>query len=408
MNNLICIIQKNIVPLQRILTFYLMKSMQNPFVVMGEIPSEYFCDREKETLRLTQEITGRAANILLLSQRRIGKTALISHCFNQETIKDNFYTFYFDILHTSSFQEFMYEFGKEVFDELMPKSQKLFTSLLQTVKSINPKFSIDPITGLPTFALEMGNITAPEYTLSEILDCLEHADKPCVVAIDEFQRIVRYPEKNIEAILRGKIQHLRNTHFIFAGSERHLLAEMFGAYNRPFYNSTMNMTLEQIEKDKYSEFAVRLFEQFNKQIDKDTVDTLYRFFDGNTFCLQKILHQAFSATAIADTCTISTINQVIDEILADNEHSYRENLSRISSKQKAVLYAIAIDGIAQQVTSADFITRHSLGTASSVQSAIRVLMENDWITMQAKEYSVSDKFFAIWLKRLSGSPTILS
>ena len=35
----------------------------------------------------------------LISQRRLGKTALISHCFEQEIIKDNFYTFYFDILH---------------------------------------------------------------------------------------------------------------------------------------------------------------------------------------------------------------------------------------------------------------------------------------------------------------------
>ena len=88
----------------------------NPFVLMGKIPAEFFCDREKESVRLTQEITGRSADILLLSQRRLGKTALISHCFDQEPIKENFYTFYFDILHTSGFQEFVYEFGKEVFE----------------------------------------------------------------------------------------------------------------------------------------------------------------------------------------------------------------------------------------------------------------------------------------------------
>ena len=384
-----------------------MKTYQNPFVVMGKIPFELFCDREKETLRLTQEISGQAANILLLSQRRIGKTALIAHCFDQEPIKNQFYTFYFDILHTSSFQEFMYEFGKEVFEELMPKGQKVMSSLLQTVKSINPKFSFDPITGLPTFALELGNITTPEYTLTEILDCLEHADKPCIIAIDEFQRIAHYPERNIEAILRGKIQHLKNTRFIFAGSERHLLAQMFGAYNRPFYNSTINMTLEQIDINKYTEFAVRLFTQYGKQIDVDTVSTLYKFFEGNTFCLQKMLHQAFAETAEQGICTMNTINLVLNEILADNEHAYRENLSRMSYKQKAVLYAIAIDGIARQVTGTDFITRHSLGSASSVQAAIRVLLENDWITMQEKEYCVADKFFSIWLKRLSGNPIII-
>lgn len=376
----------------------------NPFVIMGDIPSEFFCDREKETARLTQEIAGRGTDMLLLSQRRLGKTALVSHCFNQSPIKENFYTFYFDILHTSSFQEFVYEFGKEVFERLMPLGQKVMVSLLQTIKSINHKFSVDPLNGMPIYSLELGNISSPEYTLSEILECLEHADKPCVIAIDEFQRIARYPEKNIEALLRGKIQHLRNTRFIYAGSERHVLAEMFSSPKRPFYNSTLSLSLEPIALDRYTEFATRLFEQFGKHIERPTFEALYRYFAGNTFCIQKTLHYAYNATHVGKTCTLDIINQSLNEILADNEHTYRENLSRIPSKQKAVLYAIAIDGVAQQVTGMDFITRHSLGSASSIQAAIRVLLDNDWITMREKQYSVSDLFFAVWLKRLSGTP----
>lgn len=387
--------------------FATMDTNLNPFVIMGNIPSEFFCDRENETARLVREITGGGTDMLLLSQRRLGKTALISHCFEQEQVKDNFYTFYFDILHTSSFQEFVYEFGKEVFERLMPLGQKVIASLVQTIKSINHKFGIDPITGMPTYALELGNITAPEYTLSEILDCLEHADKPCIIAIDEFQRIARYPEKNIEALLRGKIQHLSNTRFIYAGSERHILAEMFSSPKRPFYNSTVSLSLEPIDIDKYMEFTTRLFVQFGKQIDVPAVEALYIFFRGNTFCMQKTLHYAFASTAIGQTCTLDIINQSLNEILADNEHAYRENLSRIPSKQKAVLYAIAIDGVAQQVTGIDFITRHSLGSASSIQAAIRVLLDNDWITMREKQYSVSDQFFSVWLKRLSGIPAII-
>lgn len=379
----------------------------NPFVIMGNIPSEFFCDREKENARLTQEIAGRGTDILLLSQRRLGKTALISHCFEQKQIKDHFYTFYFDILHTSSFQEFVYEFGKEVFERLMPLGQKMITSLVQTIKSINHKFGIDPVTGMPTYTLELGNITSPEYTLNEILACLEHADKPCIIAIDEFQRIARYPEKNIEALLRGKIQHLRNTRFIYAGSERHILAEMFSSPKRPFYNSTITLSLEPIVLDKYTEFVMRLYGKYGKQIETSTVEALYAFFKGNTFCMQKTLHYAFAATPKGHTCSMDIINQALNEILADNEHAYRENLSRIPSKQKAVLYAIAIDDVAQQVTGVDFITRHSLGSASSVQAAIRVLLDNDWITSREKEYMVSDLFFSVWLRRLSGFPAMI-
>ncbi len=373
----------------------------------GHIPSEYFCDRVEETKRLVQEITGRATNILLMSERRLGKTSLIEHCFEQPQIKDNFYTFYFDILHTSDFNEFIYEFQKQVFDALMPRGQKVWSSFLQAVRSVTPKFSVDPLTGMPTFALELGNITAPETTLDEILAYLEKADKPCVVAIDEFQRITRYQEKNIEAMLRGKIQHLSNTRFVFAGSERHILADMFGSYNRPFYHSTMVMSLERIDIDVYANFAQRQFERYEKSIEEDTLHRLYSAFDGNTFCMQKMLHVAFNKTPIGGICGLDTINQVLSEILSDNEHAYRENLSRMGVKQKAVLYAIAIEGVARQVTSVDFITRHSLGTASSVQAALRVLLENDWITVSNKEYTLSDKFMSLWLKRQSGNVVAL-
>ena len=383
-----------------------MAAEMNPFVIMGKIPSEYFCDREDETQRIVKEIIGRSADMLIMSERRMGKTSLINHCFDCPELKDNFYTFYFDILHTSSFQEFVYEFQREVFKALMPKGQKVITSLLTALKSITPQFSIDPISGMPTVSLELGSINRPEYTFSEILDFLENADKPCIIAIDEFQRVALYSD-NVEAFLRGKIQHLKNTRFIFAGSERHLLSEMFSSYSRPFYNSTITVSLDKIDAEIYAEFAVNIFSKFSKSIEKDVFLNLYDYFDGNTFCIHKMLHIAFDKINENECCTKEILNQVLNEIVEDNEHYYRESLSRMSAKQKLVFYAIAIDGIAKQVTSTDFIKRHSLGSASSVQAAIRVLMENDWINVKEKEYFISDKFMGIWLKRMAGVITLI-
>lgn len=84
---------------------------------------------------------------------------------------------------------------------------------IQTLKSINGKFGFDPLTGSPTFNLELGDIERPEYTLEEIFNYLALADKPCIVAIDEFQQIAKYPEKNIETLLRTHIQRISNSHF---------------------------------------------------------------------------------------------------------------------------------------------------------------------------------------------------
>ena len=39
---------------------------------------------------------------------------------------------------------------------------------IQTIKSINGKFGFDPITNMPTFNLELGDIERLEYTLEQI------------------------------------------------------------------------------------------------------------------------------------------------------------------------------------------------------------------------------------------------
>ena len=375
---------------------------QNPFVITGKIPDEFFCDRKEETRFLTRQITDRATNILLMSERRLGKTGLIDHCYRQAELSEQFYTFYFDILHTTSLKELVFEFGKEVYTRLMPQGQKAIRSLAQTIRSLNPKFSIDPYNGMPTFGLEIGSITQPEYTLEEILNWLEHADKPCIVAIDEFQSIAKYPEPNVEAFLRGKFQHLQNCHFIFSGSQQHLLAEMFQSHKRPFFSSTTNLQLKPIEQDSYYAFAAHWFETCNRQLDSDTFATLYRHFNGNTYCIQRLLHDAFDATPEGMPCQLTILRDCLQNILENNSYSYREMLSRMSTKQKAVLTAIALEWKVAGITSAAFIRKHKLESASMVQTAMRVLTKDEWVSVRERTYSVSDPFLAEWLRMQYG------
>ena len=94
--------------------------------------------------------------------------------------------------------------------------------------------------------------------------CLKKADKPCIVAFDEFQQISKYPEKNIEALLRSHIQHLSNVHFIFSGSGCHLVTEMFLSSARPFYNSTSILELYPIVAEEYIPFVCHWFDVYEQ------------------------------------------------------------------------------------------------------------------------------------------------
>ena len=232
-----------------------MAKVNNPFIVTGKIEAEYFCDRVNESARVVKTITN-GNNLVIISPRRMGKTGLIQFCYDKPEIAGEYYTFFIDILHTSSLREFTYLLGRAIYDTLLPRSRKMATLFVQTIKSISGKFGFDPLTNMPTFNVELGDIERPEYTLEEIFQYLASADRPCIVAIDEFQQIGKYPEKNIEALLRTYIQKIGNCNFIFAGSERHMMQEMFTSSARPFYNSADLLELKAIAPEQYIPFVI--------------------------------------------------------------------------------------------------------------------------------------------------------
>lgn len=379
-----------------------MAKTMNPFIVTGKIEPEYFCDRVTESARLVKSVTN-GNNMVIISPRRMGKTGLIRFCYDKPEITDEYYTFFIDILHTSSLREFTYLLGREIYETLLPRSRKMASLFIQTIKSISGKFGFDPITGMPTFNVELGDIDRPEYTLDEIFQYLAHADKPCIVAIDEFQQIAKYPEKNIEAQLRTHIQKLRNCNFIFAGSERHMMQEMFTSAARPFYHSADMLELKAIVPEIYIPFIVGHFEKRNRQIASDDIERVYNLFKGHTYYVQKTFNEAFADTPEGEECTLETLRAAIDNMVASNDTIFREILSNIPEKQKELLYAIAKEGEAERITSAAFIKRHSLASASSVQSAMKKLLEKDIITEINKVFSVTDKLFAMWMNRLYGN-----
>lgn len=382
-----------------------MEKVTNPFIVRGAIPERYFCDREKETELLVRYLTN-GNNVVLHAPRRIGKSKLIDHCFAQPAIKNHYYTIFVDILQTGNLQEFTYELGKAIFEVTGSFGSKMMKLFAQTVRSLKGEIGFDFMTNQPKLSIALGQIDNPQYTIDEIFDFLEKADKPCIVAIDEFQRIAEYPEKNVESILRTKIQRMKNCGFIFSGSDRHLLTQMFLEYNRPFYQSASTLTLDKIDRSVYVAFALEHFAEFGKSIAEEAVDRVYTLFDGNTFAMHKTLNVAFSHTTQGEECSVAAVRNAIDEIVEENDHDYRTHLMPMSLSQKEVLYAVGLSGIAKQVTSSAFINRYKLGSASSVQSAIRKLKADGWVTESydedGKVYQLNDYFLMLWIQRKYG------
>lgn len=372
--------------------------MRNPFVTKGYAGPEYFCDRQKETKDLVQLLTNEN-NIALISPRRLGKTDLIRHCFNQSAIKKNYYTFLIDIYATSSLADFVSVFGKTILEELKPNGRKIWEGFITTLKSLQQEISFD-MNGNPVWGIGLGHIANPSVTLHEIFDYLNKADKPCIVAIDEFQKITDYQDAgNVEAALRTHIQRCPNATFLFAGSKRHLMSEIFTSPSRPFYQSVITMGLAPISLDKYVAFAISQFERNGKSIEKEVVEEVYQRFHGVTQCLQRVMNILYLFTGVGQKCEMSMLNEAINYLLNMFSDNFETQLSQMSERQRNVFRAIAQEGMAKNVLSGFFVNKYRLMSPSSVSSALKALLDKDLITQEGDAYMVYDQFFAMWLLR---------
>lgn len=383
-----------------------MDKPRNPFILGHRIERPYFCDRINEQEILTSAVTN-GRNVVLISPRRMGKTSLAYvSLHDSREISDEYLTIFFDILQTNSLSEFTYLLGKAVFETLLSKNETRLRSFLAALKSLKGSFGFDPISGIPTFDIQLGDIRHPEYTLEEIFRFIEESEKPMIIVIDEFQQITKYSEVNTEAILRSHMQRMTNATFVFAGSERTLLQEMFISSKRPFYNSAEIMHLGPIKEDIYVEFAKNLFAERDKIIEEFSIRWAFRLFDGNTFYLQRTMNGAFGDTPKGSLCNHDTVRRSVRSMLAANEVVYREMLSNVSMSQKSTLYAIAKERLASNPMSSSFIKKHALLSASSIQSALLKLIKLGFVSKSEEGYSLTDPLLRIFINGLYSIPEV--
>lgn len=379
-----------------------MKTVRNPFIVSGYVSADYFCDREAETEELTKALVN-GRNTVIVSPRRMGKTGLIEHCFHQEEIAQDYHTFFVDIYATGSLKELVFMLGKHIFDTLKPKGKKFVEGFFAAIGSLRPAFKLDAVTGDPVFDIGIGEIRRPEASLEELFSYLESADKPCLVAIDEFQQIARYPEKNVEAVLRTHIQKCTNTTFVFAGSQRHMMQNIFFSASRPFYQSASFLNLAPIGEEPYRRFVQRHFRQVGKGISDEIIARIYRLFEGHTWYMQTLLNRLYEQTDKGEEITLAEADTVLHATVDAQQTVYQNMVAMLSERQKELLFAIGKEGRASEITSADFIARHGLYSSSSVQSAARQLLDKEFVTKEGSIYQVYDRFFGLWIAQTYGT-----
>lgn len=374
-----------------------MNDLINPFVIFGYAGPKYFCDRENETKDLISALRN-GRNITLRSPRRVGKTGLIQHLFaTLAQTNPEIKCFYVDLFSTHSLGEMVVELGKAVIGQLDTPLQKMEGYVAQFFQSCRLYLSPDPLTGAPKLGLDL--ITAnPAVTLEEIFTYIRKSEYTCYIAIDEFQQIVEYPEKNVEALLRTYVQQCPNVRFIFSGSKQHLMSDIFNSPKRPFYRSTDKMNLDVIPEQTYYAFAERWLLTVGTHMPEDIFHSIYTHINGYTWYMQYILNRLFELHP--KQVTAEDVTDCLNYIVLREEEDYRKMYSLLTNNQAQVLRAIAKEKIVEAPTATAFLKKYNLPAMSSVKRVIDFLKEKEYIYPAKEGYIIYDRFMAIWLQRL--------
>lgn len=368
---------------------------RNPFVISGYISASYFCNRKSETERIIQAISS-GRNITLISIRRMGKTGLLKHVKNKvESDKTGYNVIYTDLLPTMDGNEMLNAITSSLLN--ISKQQKNFIEkIISSIGALRPKITFDTLTGQPSFELAADNPSLIQSGFDKLLELISNLNRETVIMLDEFQQIRNYPEKNTEHMLRTIIQNYPSVHFIFSGSSKHMLENMFLSSDNPFYRSSEVLYLDRIEPQEYGKFIKEKFGKSGTTIEDEHISRIFEWTRLHTWYVQYICNKLFDLNERKITAEI--INKVFLETLKGFEPEYINYRNLLPSHQFRLLIAFASENSVEKPTSGYFISKYKLTSPSSVTTSLKALQDKEMIINEEGKWIVYDVFFSRWLE----------
>ena len=371
------------------------KELNNPFVVYGYKGKDYFCDRETETEKIIQGLNNER-NITLIAPRRIGKTGLIHHAFSQiRQLQPDVCCIYFDILATKTIEQFVQLMARNVLGRLDSPTQNALHKVQDFFSAFRPTMTFDAVTGVPTFSLDIAK-SKEQQSLQRIFEYLAQSERRCYIAIDEFQQITKYPDADTEALLRSFIQFVPNVYFIFAGSQQHMMSDIFLSPERPLYQGAQMITIKEIDESAYYAFASRHFSKQKQLLPESVFHYLYNKVEGQTWYIQATLNRVYSN--MHGDITEQDINVAIQELIDEEEVAFENYYAGLTTNQAALISAIASEQHVKYPMAQAFIAKYRLPALSSIKTALESLLDSQFIYQYHGNYIVYDRFFAMWLR----------
>ena len=336
--------------------------------------------------------------MVLYAPRRFGKTSLAFKAI--ELLEEaGFICVYFDFSTVFSPESFVRLYTKALSAKQsnLNKFAQMFTAIIKTIRPLLT-FGQD---GTPEFSIDFTNATVDETVISQLLDMPEMIageNKRVIVFFDEFQETEKLKAINFEALLRSKVQQQQKTNYLFFGSKTHLLNEMFNSRNRAFYNSALQMSIGALPQPETIAFLIEKFSLSDIHISNETAKYLISVSADIPHYIQLLASEIWQNTVNNQTyITKEMVDDCAQRLLLLKSDYYLELFNNRTVSQKQLLKALTIES--KNIFSTAYIKRHRLSAGSTLQHAVKELINYGIIEKKEDEYFIADPFFKMFIEQ---------
>lgn len=335
-----------------------------------------FCNRKKEKEFLKENIS-KCRHTVLIAPRRYGKSSLAINVVHELKVPLASVDLFLAHDDNAVTKRILAGISQAV-SQLLPLDQKILVKL----QSLFSKFKIS--LGVHGFnvdiALEANGRFDPVDQIFSGLQGLarltKEQNKTLVFFIDEFQDIKEATSsKSIQGAIRHIAQETTHITFIFSGSNRRLLLELFDNKSKPLYMLCDMLTLERMSSDDYRPHLQKLAKKkWREQLLPLVFDRIMLLTELHPYYVNLLCNEVWKKQTPPAFDDILDCWQICYET---HEDRLIADLEKLTKKQQDILKALALYP-AIEPTGQNFVHAAKM-PASSINQTIKLLLDKDMV-----------------------------
>ena len=371
-----------------------MLTMKNPFKYGCVVGGDSFCERPDLERKLAGFVRS-GQNVVIQGERRMGKTSLV-----RETVgrMRGVALVYADLLGVCDPADLCTRIADALAES--GKTLPFYRKLGKMLSKLRPTVSIDTESGMPVLSLDAAASSSAgsvEAVLSAVAEEAK-ARRLCVV-FDEFQDILGMADgTRTLAVMRGKIQLDSSTPYIFLGSVRNKMTDIFWNPDSPFYHSAASLPVGEIPQDDFFRFAAAKFKAGGRKLPRESFDSIFAMSQRIPGYVQELCDAVWDCTDSGVEIGANELADGLQCVFAREREHYEIFMERLTPIQRKVVMALAVHG-GKGVYSGTFLASAQVSGIGTMRRSMTKLIAENLIYRHNDEYKFFNPFFAQWLKK---------